>query len=210
MESFSSCDILLLQNEINFDAAQEGIRIAMEKGMTIILNPAPCTRDILDPRILSRVSVLILNQIEARMVADMFQLSKGPTQAKEEEWMAQEMMNRMLHLSLIILTLGSKGGLFVARKTDTTLFTHHFDALDNVHAIDTTGAGDTFVGYFVGLLSQSSDRIPSNWTLDQIESLLMPVVDQSVTASGICCESVGAISSIPVLSVVVARAKQKE
>ena len=103
----------------------------------------------------------------------------------------------------MILTLGARGGILLARTEQDTIFEHVFKAERDIHPVDTTGAGDCFVGYFMGALSQ---KIPSNkvrlnanyWNAQEIETCILQCLKLAVHASGKCCEELGAIPKIKV------------
>jgi ribokinase len=130
LNGFSEGDMILLQNEINL---LESIAArAYGKGMEVVLNPAPFN-DNITSALLDKVSLLILNEIE------------GAQLAKTAE--PSEIIDRLTARypkTRILLTLGDKGAMY---QDGGTLYTHGIYKTD---VIDTTAAGDTFIGYFLG------------------------------------------------------------
>ena len=122
-------DWLLLQNECN--AGASAINAALERGMKVAFNPAPMTPDIADLP-LERCAVLILNETEAEQLAG----TANPGEVLDQ--LAAKYPNTRL-----VLTLGSKGALLRYQEQQAQQ-----DATA-VDVVDTTGAGDTFVGFFL-------------------------------------------------------------
>ena len=196
MESFTTRDVLVLQNEINLEASEYAISIAFSKGMKIVLNPAPCCPDIL--KCIDKIHTLIVNEIELEILCKSLQLERTDS--------FKETVSKIVHhyssLSILIVTLGSKGGILFCKEKESNGFYLEFPALHSIHAVDTTGAGDTFVGYFIGTLIQRICPFPDIWTTLEIQNALIPSLEMAIIASGLCCEKVGAIPSIPDLSCV--------
>lgn len=132
LHHFGQGDIILLQNEIN--RIPEIMKTAHKAGMKIWFNPAPFDSSILDYP-LSLVDTFIVNEIEAT------DLSGTTTHKKALAALAREFPSAQ-----ILLTLGSKGAI-LKRGPDEWL-----SAAPKVKAIDTTAAGDTFIGYFAASL----------------------------------------------------------
>jgi len=129
LEKFEKSDILVLQNEISLIPMI--IEKAKEKGLTIVMNPAPYTPSIQNYP-LNSVNIFILNEIEAEGLSG----SGNPRQAIEI------LANRFPNAQ-IILTLGEEGALWAHK--DQLLYQPAY----KVKAVDTTAAGDTFTGYFI-------------------------------------------------------------
>lgn len=135
LSDFSEGDILILQNEIS--NLQYIIDKAYDKKMKIVLNPSPIT-DELKKTDLSKISILILNEIEA------FSFSGE----RDTDKICEYFRHNFPTLS-VVLTLGSKGSIYVGK--DDQVFYPAF----SVKAVDTTSAGDTFTGYFIsGLVKE--------------------------------------------------------
>lgn len=128
---FSTGDWLVLQNEIN--GLGEIASVAAAKGMRIIWNPSP-VGPALEAMPRHAVYMLILNEVEAEAIS----FEKEPTRqiaALRHAFPAAE----------IVLTLGEKGAHISAAEAKGLISQPAFPA----HAVDTTGAGDTFLGYYV-------------------------------------------------------------
>ncbi len=139
LSKFESGDILVLQNEIN--NIKEIIDRAHHKKMKIVFNPAPFNNEILSYD-LNKISTLILNQTEGEA------LSKE----KKPDGILK-VLNSKFNNTEIILTLGEKGSLYSFKDELVKIKAHKLDT------VDTTGAGDTFIGYYVaGIASKKSKK----------------------------------------------------
>lgn len=131
---FQKGDFLILQNEIS--NLQYIIDRAFDKEMIIILNPSPMN-NIIKNISLDKVSYLILNEIEAADIC----------QSEKEDDLA-EVLHRKYPDAKIILTLGKNGVRYIDRDTKLKM------PIFKVDVVDTTAAGDTFTGYFVGQIAK--------------------------------------------------------
>ena len=140
-QSFSIADIesalnhnqqaryLLMQNETNLLA--ETFELAQAKGIKIVLNPAPMTDNIKDLP-LAKLDTLIVNRGEAEALCG----------AADIDQMTQQMA-ALAPQTRVVVTLGGDGAMLLANGEVT-----HMNS-PSVDVVDTTGAGDTFVGYFL-------------------------------------------------------------
>jgi len=138
LQNARSGDWLLLQNECN--ALADAFAIAQEKQMNIAFNPAPMSESIASLP-LDQCQVLIVNEVEALQLAKLTGVDKGGH--TEANAALLEALQNHFPNSLIVLTLGSKGAMLVQRGQHIQV-----DAAQ-VDVVDSTGAGDTFVGYFL-------------------------------------------------------------
>ena len=158
-------DYLLLQNEIaNLTYL---LRAAARRGLRVVLNASPISDELLNAD-LSGVDWLVVNEIECAAMAGC-----GDAQAGYET-----LTQRYPSLG-ILLTLGSEGSVSWKDGTEVRQCAYP------VKAVDTTGAGDTFMGYFVGCLAQGMER----QTAMQYASM----------ASAISVTRPGAAASIPLM-----------
>lgn len=134
LDAFGPGDMLVLQNETN--GLPELLAGGHARGMTVVLNPSPC-EEALAGLDLSAVDWLILNEGEA------YQISGADT--PDAAWQA---LHRRWPNLRVVLTLGAAGSLLFTEAE--TLRQPAFRA----EAVDTTGAGDTFTGYFLASLAR--------------------------------------------------------
>ncbi len=171
MAHFEKGDYIVLQNEIN----ELGyiMEKAHEKGLVIVLNPSPMNEKI-SALPLDAVDYFLLNEVEASQI-----LGKETTENETWEQIAEQLLDRFPHAS-IVLTMGSDGSVF--KNYEETVI----QPIYKVQAVDTTAAGDTFTGYFIGgIISGLSAK---------------EAMDQAAKASAIAVTRRGAAPSIPVLS----------
>lgn len=134
IKPFKAGDMILLQNEIT--ALPDVLRAAKAKGLKIFFNPAPMD-DAVSGYPLELVDCLIVNETEGAALSG--------KSAPEE--MITELRNRFPHAS-VLLTLGGDGVIYADSQQ-----TLKIPAL-KVKAVDTTAAGDTFIGYYMAGLAQ--------------------------------------------------------
>ncbi len=156
-------DWVLLQNETTGTKAV--LEQAKAKGLKVAFNPAPMTADIhdLDMRL---IDLLIVNEIEAAELA-------GSGHYDDIVMFIEE---RFAHGS-VLLTLGKQGVEWFSRGD------HIAYPAFSVDAVDTTAAGDTFIGFFLAHY--------------QIHQQPKQALRHACAASAIAVTRVGAAPSIP-------------
>ncbi len=175
-------DAVLLQNETS--AVADIIDAALEKGLRVIFNPAPFD-DSVTALPLERLFALCLNVTEACGILGLDPEVDGSRPDAGERMLAA--LAAKFPKTVIILTLGSKGALWV-RPGEAPGFVAAFP----VEAVDTTGAGDTFAGYAVrALLSDDTD-----------EAAFATGMRFAAMAAALSVTKPGAANSIPMLDAV--------
>ena len=146
--AIAASSILVCQLEIPPDINLAALRIAREEGVKAIFNPAPARSEI--PQEFYQLSdIFCPNETETELLTGMSVQSP-----EEAENAAKVLIER--GAASVILTLGERGSLLV---TDAT--TEHVPVAP-VKALDTTGAGDAFVGslaFFLAAGKSLSDAI---------------------------------------------------
>lgn len=134
LEHFRKGDFLVLQNEINELAYI--MERAHERGMKIVLNPSP-----MDEKIqglpLGYVDYFMLNEIEAS------QILGQETRGAEGVDLAKGILDRFAD-SAVVLTMGEHGSVYMDSSETIT------QPVYPAETVDTTAAGDTFTGFFIG------------------------------------------------------------
>lgn len=131
---FSEGDYIILQNEISELAYI--METAHKKGMRIVLNPSPMNDKILALP-LEKVDLLILNEVEAGQILD--------TDETDGDVLMEKLLKRFPEMKFV-LTLGSQGSIYGDKRQKIKQSAYR------VKAVDTTAAGDTFTGFFIGSL----------------------------------------------------------
>ena len=129
--AIAAADVVLLQLESPLDAVTRAAEIARAHGVRVVLNPAPARP--LPATLLSLVDVLVPNESETELLTGL------PVGDQAEAEAAAAALQEM-GVGTVILTLGERGAL-LAREGEVTLL----PAFD-VTPVDTTAAGDAFVG----------------------------------------------------------------
>jgi ribokinase len=133
--------ILLLQNEIPVESNAYAIRAAHALGWFIILNPAPARP--VSPELFPLVDIIAPNETEAAALT-------GRTVADRIEALGAARQLLTQGARAVLVTLGGDGALYCDAKRAL-----HCPALA-VEAIDTTAAGDAYIGALAAALA--SDR----------------------------------------------------
>ncbi|HNK63745.1 MAG TPA: ribokinase, partial [Anaerolineales bacterium] len=137
VDSAPSAKALLLQFEIPMETVLYAAKRYKSQGATVILNPAPA-RPIPDG-LLNHVDILVPNESELALLTGM-----PVTDASTADLAAREILKR--GVEIVIVTLGSKGALIVNHALTKQVNTF------NVDVVDTTAAGDAFIGGFASAM----------------------------------------------------------
>ena len=141
-DALASAAILVLQLEIPQKVVEQAIKAARAHGVVVLLNPAPGRR--LPPTLLSQVDVLIPNESETALLTG--------TEVNDIESARRAAAKlRAAGVGTVILTLGGRGALLLEGQKATHVPGYRVDV------VDTTAAGDAFVGGFAVALAEGQD-----------------------------------------------------
>lgn len=166
-------DICMLQNET--PCTDFIIKQAKACGMTVIWNPSPMNEKITDSAI-GMCDYIIANKTEG----------KALTGKEEPDDILKALFKKYPHTKTV-LTLGKNGSIY-SDGTDTVK-----QPSFKADPVDTTGAGDTFTGYFTAMISKGKTAAEALKTAS--------------AAAAIATEKQGAASSIPPIANVMDRIK---
>lgn len=164
LAGFGPGDVLLVQNEVNHLPAI--LAAGRERGMHLVLNPAPMDARVLECP-LEAIGSLVLNEVEAAQLA-----------GEAVPAAALAALRRRLPGAAIVMTLGPEGALAAEPGGDA----FHVPS-PRVQAVDTTAAGDTFIGYFI------ASRLAG--------TPFRQAIERGCRAAAICVTRRGASDSIP-------------
>lgn len=168
-------DIVVAQFETSTEITAETFKTAKKSGIVTILNPAPA-KDI-DNELLSVTDIIVPNETEAAALTGV----KVETM-EDAEKAAEKFMKK--GVKVVIITLGSKGAAVIGEGFSFLAKAY------KVQAVDTTAAGDTFIGAFASRLDVKNIN----------EENLKAAAEFANKASSIAVQRKGAQPSIPYLS----------
>lgn len=156
-------DFLLLQNDSS--GVPEAIRQANEIGMTVLYNAAAYTDDV-PSYPLELLDILIVNETEGEALTGESEPEAITTRLRE-----------LYPNTEIVLTLGEHGCRYVGKAAELSI------PAPNVSPVDTTAAGDTFIGYFAVARSEGAP--------------IATALEHAVRAASLSVTRPGAATSIP-------------
>ena len=158
-------DIFITQLENNMNAVAYGLIMAKEHKMITIFNPAPAKE--INKDLYNYIDYLILNETECEILSGLYPSDESSIRKVYEK----------LGVNNLIITLGSKGSLLVKKDEIIKI------SPNKVDAVDTTAAGDTYVGVFASQLVKGKTEVDA--------------LNYASIASSLTCLKEGAQQSIP-------------
>eukprot|EP01122_Echinamoeba_exundans_P017548 TRINITY_DN935_c0_g1_i4.p1 TRINITY_DN935_c0_g1~~TRINITY_DN935_c0_g1_i4.p1 ORF type:complete len:181 (-),score=24.52 TRINITY_DN935_c0_g1_i4:22-564(-) len=132
--------VLLTQLEINVDTTLAALKLARQHGVLTILNTAPAQA--LPDEIFAYADIVSPNETELETLS-----GRSVASSEDAVLAAREIIRR--GAKQVVVTLGEKGSLLVDSQSSTFV-----PIEQKVSAIDTTGAGDCFLGCFAFFVAQ--------------------------------------------------------
>ncbi len=171
---FAPGDVLVLQMEVPFAANLQAAALARAAETRVIANLAPVpqglTAAMLDA-LMGNVDVLVVNAHEARAAARLVGAVEGAARDFTETLARR-------YARTVIATLGGDGALAVDPSGETIAV-----AAPRITPVDTTGAGDTFVGVLAASFAEGL--------------VLRPAMERACKAAALSCLALGAQSAMP-------------
>lgn len=165
----SAGDWVLLQNETN--QIEYTMMQAKTHGLNVAFNPAPMDAQ-LAKKVLKWVDLLIVNEVEAMDLIGVSDIAAAETQ-----------LPQVYPKLSVLMTLGKMGVRYFPKQNKKEKVESVSVAAFSVEAVDTTGAGDTFIGYFLCSLMNNED--------------IRVALTRACAASALCVTKMGAASAIP-------------
>ncbi|MGM9892493.1 ribokinase [Limosilactobacillus sp.] len=162
-------DFVVAQFETPQAATLKAFELAKANGVTTILNPAPAHE--IDPAVLKLTDLIIPNETESQALT-------GIIITDETSMLMSAAKFAKMGVRNLIITVGAKGAFYCTQDG------YNFIPAFKVNAVDTTAAGDTFIG------ALSSQLKPD---MSNIEKALV----YAQRASSLAVQKMGALPSIP-------------
>lgn len=162
-------DWVLLQNETN--QIEYTMKQAQAHGLKVAFNPAPMDAE-LTKKVLPSVDLLIVNEVEAMDLLGVADIDTA----------SQTLPTAYPDLS-VLMTLGKAGVRYFPKQEAGQRMESLFVEAFSVEAVDTTAAGDTFIGYCLSSLMNNED--------------MTVALKRACAASALCVTKMGAASAIP-------------
>ncbi|OOF39360.1 ribokinase [Rodentibacter mrazii] len=146
-ERLKNCKLFILQLEIPLETVYYTIDFANENNIPVILNPAPASKA-LDINYACKCDFFMPNETELEILTGL------PVETMEQ---IRKAANTLLSKGLknLIVTLGEKGSVWLHGSEVTYIDPY------KVNAVDTSGAGDAFIGCFAYYYVKSKDIVES-------------------------------------------------
>lgn len=138
-EAISAADLLLLQLEIPLKTVIQAAVLAKRKNVTVVLNPAPAR--ILTSELLNFVDILIPNETETALLTGLPVGSQSQIEAAASSLLTSGVRT-------VIITLSENGAMLTQEDKNEII------PAFNLNPVDTTAAGDAFVGGFAVAIAE--------------------------------------------------------
>lgn len=168
---FEGCDYLLAQLETPIETIETAFAMAKAQGLYTILNPAPART--LSKQLIERTDLLVPNETEFATLTGI---------QPDSEAHIKEGASQLFEIGVkeIIITLGEDGACHI----DTSGNLHYVKG-HKVKAVDTTGAGDSFIGGLLYGMAKGED--------------VKEAMNRAVIVGALTVTKLGAQSSLPTL-----------
>ncbi|MDA3977642.1 ribokinase [Gallibacterium sp. AGMB14963] len=146
-QQLRKCKIIILQLEVPLETVYYAIDFANKYNIPVILNPAPACKE-LDISYACKCDFFMPNETELEILTGL------PVFTMDEIRLAAQSLLRK-GLKNLIVTLGNKGSIWLRGEEATVVEPY------KVNAVDTSGAGDAFVGCFAHYYMSTLDILYS-------------------------------------------------
>lgn len=148
-DAIAEADYIIAQLEVPVPAIISAFKIARENNVTTILNPAPASE--LSKDLLTLTDIIVPNETEAELLSGIPVTDRSSMHQNAEYFLS-------LGMKVVIITLGEQGTYYATANSAGLIPSF------KVKAIDTTAAGDTFIGAFASRLNMTDFNIEESIT----------------------------------------------
>ena len=170
-DSLGSVDALIIQFETPAPGLLRAAERANEQGIPVLFNASPAPPAHLAGDLLKRTTILVLNETEANKLTGVIVRNR-----RDAELAADQLIER--GVQGVIVTLGAQGALMMSADQPV-----NYLRAPLVKAVDTVGAGDTYIGALAVALCEGMDLNQAAWLAGM--------------AAALCVTRPGAQPSIP-------------
>jgi ribokinase len=170
-------DLIIMQLEIRLETVLQILETAKKAGVDVLLNPAPAVK--LPEEVYGAITHLVVNESEAAILS-----GRSVEEVEVEGFKWEELAGEFLRKGVrnVVVTLGAKGAYYATAGRSGYVKAEKVEKV-----VDTTAAGDTFVGAYAVRVVRKGGREP----LDD------EVIRFACRAAGRTVEKQGAQSAIP-------------
>lgn len=142
-DKIKECKLIVLQLEIPLETVYKAIDFGEQHNIPVLLNPAPADKN-LDINCVKKCTYFVPNESELSILTNMPVDTLEEIEAAGKTLVDQGIKN-------VIITMGSKGVLWLSKNVTQMI------QAEQVKAVDTTGAGDSFIGCFTHYITKGTD-----------------------------------------------------
>ncbi|MDK9877911.1 MAG: ribokinase [Staphylococcus equorum] len=148
-DAIAEADYIIAQLEVPVPAIISAFKIARENNVTTILNPAPASE--LSKDLLTLTDIILPNETEAELLSGIPVTDRSSMHQNAEYFLS-------LGMKVVIITLGEQGTYYATANSAGLIPSF------KVKAVDTTAAGDTFIGALASRLNMTDFNIEESIT----------------------------------------------
>lgn len=180
-QTIINSEVIVAQFETPIESTIEAFKIARKHGVMTVLNPAPATQ--ICDELLSLTDIIVPNETEVMSITNI-----KVEDEKTAKIAAEKFLSKGVHY--VIITLGEKGAVLISKEQSILVPAY------KVNAIDTTAAGDGFIGALVTKLDITRGD-------SDMFNALKKAIDFGNKVSSLIVQKEGAQTSIPTMEFVI-------
>lgn len=159
----AACSLIVLQLEIDLETVRAAVDLGVRLGVPVLLNPAPARSD-LDLEWVVKCDFVVPNETELALLTGL------PVSTLEDIRTAAQALIRG-GCRNVIVTMGTQGVLWMSMDEGGACVREVLIPAVPVEAVDTTGAGDAFIGCFAHCFVKGEDMVSALTTANAYAAL---------------------------------------